>query len=93
MSSIRSISDRLSPAFASAFSVAGTGPIPIVIGGGHNNAYPILKGMSQGRHSTFAAINLDPHTDFRALEGRHSGNGFHYATEQGFLSHYFCLGM
>ena len=67
--------------------------IPIVIGGGHNNAYPILKGMSQGRHSTFAAINLDPHTDFRALEGRHSGNGFHYATEQGFLSHYFCLGM
>lgn len=67
--------------------------MPIVIGGGHNNAYPILKGMSLGKATTLAAINLDPHTDFRALEGRHSGNGFHYATEQGFLSHYFSLGM
>jgi formiminoglutamase len=67
--------------------------IPIIIGGGHNNAYPIIKAISLAKETTIAAINLDPHTDFRALEGRHSGNGFSYASEQNFLSHYFSLGM
>ena len=66
---------------------------PIVIGGGHNNAYPILKGVSAAKGRGIAAVNLDPHTDFRALEGRHSGNGFNYAADQGYLSHYFSLGM
>lgn len=67
--------------------------MPIIIGGGHNNAYPILKGISTAKQESLTAINLDPHTDFRALEGRHSGNGFSYASDQGFLSHYFSLGM
>lgn len=67
--------------------------IPIVIGGGHNNAYGILKGMSQAKNTPMAAINLDPHTDFRNLEGRHSGNGFSYAANENILSHYFSLGM
>jgi arginase family enzyme len=30
------------------------------------------------------AINFDAHSDFRILEGRHSGNGFSYAYEEGF---------
>jgi len=67
--------------------------IPIVIGGGHNNAYPILKGVSQAKDQAIAAINLDPHTDFRSLEGRHSGNGFSYAAQQNYLGFYFSLGM
>lgn len=67
--------------------------IPIVIGGGHNNALPILQGCSQAETQPLACINLDPHTDFRALEGRHSGNGFSYAADQGWISHYFSLGM
>ncbi|WP_286271461.1 formimidoylglutamase [Thalassotalea hakodatensis] len=67
--------------------------IPIVIGGGHNNAYPIIKAASQSRHAPISAINLDPHTDFRAPEGRHSGNGFSYAAKQGLLNRYFSLGM
>ena len=39
------------------------------------------------------AINFDAHSDFRALEGRHSGNGFSYAFEEGFLKKYFIFGL
>jgi formiminoglutamase len=39
------------------------------------------------------AVNFDPHTDFRILEGRHSGNGFSYAYEEGFLKKYFIFGL
>lgn len=67
--------------------------IPIVIGGGHNNALPIISGISRATQDSLAAVNLDPHTDFRALEGRHSGNGFSYAAKAGSLSHYFSLGL
>jgi formiminoglutamase len=37
------------------------------------------------------AINFDAHSDFRILEGRHSGNGFSYAYEEAFLKKYFIL--
>ncbi len=69
------------------------GKIPIAIGGGHNNAYGMLKGTSNGLKKAINCINMDPHADYRALEGRHSGNGFSYAKEQGFLASYFacCL--
>jgi formiminoglutamase len=66
---------------------------PIIIGGGHNNAYPIIRAASLSFHSSIGAINLDPHTDFRINEGRHSGNGFSYAAKGGYLQHYFSLGM
>jgi formiminoglutamase len=39
------------------------------------------------------AINFDAHSDFRILEGRHSGNGFSYAYEEGFLKKYFIFYM
>ncbi|HEY6953924.1 MAG TPA: arginase family protein, partial [Flavisolibacter sp.] len=38
-------------------------------------------------------INLDAHTDFRPSEGRHSGNGFRYAEEDGFLQKYCVIGI
>lgn len=38
-------------------------------------------------------INLDAHTDFRPSEGRHSGNGFRYAEEDGFLQKYCVIGL
>ena len=69
------------------------GLFPIVIGGGHNNAYPIIKAASSCYNSSIAAVNFDPHSDFRNQEGRHSGNGFNYAASQGYLSHYFSLGL
>lgn len=67
--------------------------IPILIGGGHNNSYGNIKGSSAALHKKINVINCDPHLDFRALEGRHSGNGFSYAYEHSFLSRYSVLCM
>jgi len=74
--------------------------IPIVIGGGHNNAYPIIKGAAKGLYkagqiplASLNCINLDAHADFRPLEGRHSGNAFSYAEEDGYLQKYCVIGI
>lgn len=67
--------------------------IPIIIGGGHNNAYGNIKGTALAKGKAINAINFDAHTDFRPLEGRHSGNGFSYAFEEGFLKNYFIFGL
>ena len=67
--------------------------IPIVIGGGHNNAYGNLKGLSEGKKQPINVINLDAHTDLRRLEERHSGNGFSYAIEHQYLDKYFMFGL
>jgi formiminoglutamase len=76
-------------------AVVKAGLVPIVVGGGHNNAFPILKGASRGLDLSegMGCINLDAHADFRPLEGRHSGNGFSYAYYQGFLRRYFVVGL
>lgn len=73
--------------------IIASGKIPIVIGGGHNNAYPLLKGASIALNRKINAINLDAHADFRIREGRHSGNGFRYAYTDGFLENYAMLGL
>ncbi|MCC6180817.1 MAG: formimidoylglutamase [Bacteroidia bacterium] len=70
-----------------------SGKIPIVIGGGHNNAYPIIKGCYDALQQKINVINCDPHTDFRPLEGRHSGNGFSYAFNHQYLHAYSVLCM
>ena len=67
--------------------------IPILIGGGHNNAYPLLKSWNQVHHEPLQCINCDPHADVRPLEGRHSGNSFSYAFESGNMSRYLALGL
>ncbi|UYW02140.1 formimidoylglutamase [Flavobacterium agricola] len=66
--------------------------IPIIIGGGHNNAYGNIKGLSLALGKSVNAVNFDAHTDFRNLEGRHSGNGFSYAYDHCFLKKYFIFG-
>lgn len=67
--------------------------IPIIVGGGHNNSYPIIKGCSLSLDKKINVINCDPHTDFRSLEGRHSGNGFSYAYKEDYMNNYsvFCM--
>ncbi|MDQ6890384.1 MAG: arginase family protein [Bacteroidota bacterium] len=72
--------------------------IPIIIGGGHNNAYPAIKGSAKGlfkaevlQLAQINCINLDTHADYRPLEGRHSGNAFRYADEDGYLKKYCIL--
>ena len=67
--------------------------IPVIIGGGHNNSYGNIKGAATALKAGINCINLDPHTDFRALEHRHSGNGFSYAMEEGYLEKYYILGL
>ena len=74
-------------------SIIKCGKIPIIIGGGHNNAYGNIKGTALGLGKPSNAINFDAHSDFRILEGRHSGNGFSYAYEEGFLKKYFIFGL
>jgi formiminoglutamase len=74
--------------------------IPIAIGGGHNNAYPMLKGAAKGLHKAgliplaqINCVNLDAHSDYRPAEGRHSGNGFRYAEEDGYVQKYCMLAL
>lgn len=73
--------------------IVSLGKVPIVIGGGHNNAFGNIKGSSQALNKKVNIINCDPHLDFRTTEGRHSGNGFSYAYEQGFLNKYAVFSM
>ena len=80
--------------------IASAKKIPIVIGGGHNNAYPIIKGVAKGLNkaeliplSQINCINLDAHADYSVAAGRHSGNGFRYAEEDGYLGKYYMVGL
>lgn len=74
--------------------IVESGKEPIIIGGGHNNAYGCIKGSSLGlKNSKISVINCDAHSDFRPLEGRHSGNAFSYAYEEGFLNKYSMVGL
>lgn len=73
---------------------------PVVIGGGHNNAYPLIRGAAKGLHKTgkgstpsINVINADANTGYRITEGRHSGNSFRYAMEEGFLKKYAIIGL
>lgn len=75
------------------FNLVKLGKTPIVIGGGHNNSYGNIKGSALAKGKPINAINFDAHSDFRILEGRHSGNGFSYAYEEGFLKKYFIFGL
>jgi formiminoglutamase len=80
--------------------VTACGKIPIVIGGGHNNAYPLIKGAAKGLHKAgliplaqINCVNLDAHTDYGPAEGRHHHNGFRYAEEDGYLQKYCVIGI
>jgi len=70
-----------------------SGKTIIVIGGGHNNAYPLLKANFTANKTSMNVVNVDPHADCRPLEGRHSGNPFSYAKDHGFLENYCVLGL
>lgn len=73
--------------------IVSAGKIPIVIGGGHNNAYPMIKGSSLAHKKAIDVLNIDAHADLREQEGRHSGNGFSYALAEKFLENYFMYGL
>ena len=81
-------------------SIASAKKIPIIIGGGHNNSYPVIKGVAKGLYKSellplaqINCINLDAHPGYGATEGRHNGNSFRYAEEDGFMGKYCIIGM
>lgn len=74
-------------------AIISAGKTPIIIGGGHNNAYGNIKGASEAFSKPINALNIDAHTDLRQLEHRHSGNGFSYARKNGFLRKYAVFGL
>jgi len=74
-------------------AILAAGLEPILIGGGHNNAFGLLTASAAHYQRPVAAVNLDPHSDFRLLEGRHSGNGFSYAAANAALGFYHVLGL
>lgn len=74
-------------------SIIASGKKLIAIGGGHNNAFPLLKGSSLALGTALNCINIDAHTDYRFKEGRHSGNGFRYAKEESYLHKYGIFGI
>lgn len=73
--------------------IISAGKIPIIIGGGHNNAFGNIKGAAEALKSAINVLNIDAHTDLRKLEHRHSGNGFSFSLEKKFLSKYAIFGL
>lgn len=73
--------------------VIKVGGMPILVGGGHNNAYPLIKGSSLAKGQKINVVNLDPHADVRDTSNRHSGNSFSTAFQNNFLDKYSVLGL
>lgn len=89
--SVKEIDDLVFPVIQ---TIVLSGKTPIVIGGGHNNCYPIIKGVSLAKEEAINVLNIDAHTDLRdPSEGRHSGNGFSTAMMDGFLEQYRIFGL
>lgn len=74
-----------------ATKIIEAGKVPVVIGGGHNNCYPLLRAC--GYSDPVDCFNIDAHTDLRPAKGRHSGNGFSHAIKDGYLKNYIILGI
>lgn len=67
------------------------GQIPIVIGGGHNNALPLMRWAAQ--HQKLSVVNVDAHADLRPTDKRHSGNSFSFALQEDLLTQYGAFGL
>jgi formiminoglutamase len=65
--------------------------IPILVGGGHNNALPLMRwAATKGKLSV---VNIDAHADLRPTDKRHSGNSFSFALQEGLLENYGVFGL
>ncbi|CAM4167003.1 arginase family protein [Gillisia hiemivivida] len=73
--------------------IISAGKIPIIIGGGHNNAFGNIKGASEALKKPLNVLNIDAHTDLRRTDYRHSGNGFSCARKENFLGKYRIFGL
>lgn len=69
----------------------GAGQIPIVVGGGHNNALPLMRWAAQ--RGKLSVVNIDAHADLRPTDQRHSGNSFSFALQEALLVEYGVFGL
>ena len=67
------------------------GQIPIVVGGGHNNALPLMRWAAS--FGKLSVVNIDAHADLRPTEKRHSGNSFSFALQENLLVNYGVFGL
>ena len=73
--------------------IIAAGKIPIIIGGGHNNAYGNIKGAFNALEKPLNILNIDAHTDLRTPDYRHSGNGFSFARKEKIMGKYRVFGV
>ena len=78
---------------ACIIKIIAAGKIPIIVGGGHNNAYPIIRALFLVKGESVEIINIDAHADLREPIGRHSGNSFSYALKEGYIAKYGIFGL
>ena len=69
----------------------GAGQIPIVVGGGHNNALALMRWAAQ--RGKLSVVNIDAHADLRPTDQRHSGNSFSFALQEELLVQYGIFGL
>ena len=74
-------------------AIVSAGKFPIIIGGGHNNAFGNILGTSRALGKPINILNIDAHTDLRKTDYRHSGNGFSYGLKNGILERYSVYGL
>ena len=74
-------------------AIVSAGKIPIIIGGGHNNAFGNILGTSRAFGKPINVLNIDAHTDLRKTDFRHSGNGFSYGLKNDILERYSIYGL
>jgi formiminoglutamase len=87
---VQSVDNKVSDVLKLIFEAGKT---PIIIGGGHNNAFGIMKGFYEHYQKSINVLNIDAHTDLRRMDYRHSGNGFSYALKNEYLKKYFIFGL
>ena len=78
---------------AVAQEIVKSGKLLVAVGGGHENAFGIIKGLSQATSRGVSCINIDAHADLRQDAGRHSGNAFSAARREKFLERYCVVGL
>lgn len=67
------------------------GQIPIIVGGGHNNALALMRWAAQ--KGQLSVVNIDAHADLRPTDKRHSGNSFSFALQEQLLTQYGVFGL
>ena len=73
--------------------IVKSGKLLVAVGGGHENAFGIMKGLSKATLRAVSCINIDAHADLRQDAGRNSGNAFSAARREKFLERYCVVGL